>query len=251
MIRIYRAKDYQDLSRKAANILSAQIIMKPDCVLGLATGTSPIGIYEQLAEWYRKGDLDFAEVSTVNLDEYIGLDGAHPQSYRYFMDTNLFRKVNIDRTQTNVPNGLAQDFDAECRRYDELIRSLGGIDMQLLGLGHNGHIGFNEPGGSFEKGTHVVTLSESTIDANSRLFEKKEDVPRGAITMGIKTIMQAGVILLIASGEGKAQIVRDAFWGDITPEVPASILQLHKQLIIVADEAALSKSPVTEDYTVI
>ncbi len=251
MIRIYRAKDYQDLSRKAANILSAQIIMKPDCVLGLATGTSPIGIYEQLAEWYRKGDLDFAEVSTVNLDEYIGLDGTHPQSYRYFMDTNLFRKVNIDRTQTNVPNGLAQDFDAECRRYDELIRSLGGIDMQLLGLGHNGHIGFNEPGGSFEKGTHVVTLSESTIDANSRLFEKKEDVPRGAITMGIKTIMQAGVILLIASGEGKAQIVRDAFWGDITPEVPASILQLHKQLIIVADEAALSKSPVTEDYTVI
>lgn len=251
MISIYKAKDYKELSRKAANIISAQIIMKPSCVLGLATGTSPIGIYNQLAEWYEKGDLDFSEVSTVNLDEYIGLDAANPQSYRYFMNTNLFDRVNIDIHNTNVPNGMAEDLEGECDSYDNLIHVLGGIDLQLLGLGHNGHIGFNEPGESFEKGTHIVDLSPSTIDANSRLFESKKDVPRRAITMGIRTIMQAGIVLLIASGKDKADIVRDAFWGKITPEVPASVLQLHKNLIIVADEDALSKSPVTDNYTVL
>lgn len=251
MISIYRAKDYKELSRKAANIISAQIIMKPSCVLGLATGTSPIGIYNQLTEWYEKGDLDFSEVSTVNLDEYIGLDAANPQSYRYFMNTNLFDRVNIDIHNTNVPNGMAEDLEGECDSYDNLIHVLGGIDLQLLGLGHNGHIGFNEPGESFEKGTHIVDLSPSTIDANSRLFESKEDVPRRAITMGIRTIMQAGIVLLVASGKDKADIVRDAFWGKISPEVPASVLQLHKNLIIVADEDALSKSPVTDNYTVL
>ncbi len=251
MISIYKAKDYKELSRKAANIISAQIIMKPSCVLGLATGTSPIGIYNQLVEWYKKGDLDFSEVSTVNLDEYIGLDATNEQSYRYFMNYNLFDKVNIDKLNTNVPNGMARDLEGECDSYDSLIHSLGGIDLQLLGLGHNGHIGFNEPGESFEKGTHIVDLSESTINANARLFAKKEDVPRRAITMGIRTIMQAGIVLLVASGEDKADIVRDAFWGKITSQVPASVLQLHKNLIIVADEAALSKSPVTDNYTVL
>lgn len=251
MISIYKAKDYKELSRKAANIISAQIIMKPSCVLGLATGTSPIGIYNQLTEWYEKGDLDFSEVSTVNLDEYIGLDAANPQSYRYFMNTNLFDRVNIDIHNTNVPNGMAEDLEGECDSYDNLIHVLGGIDLQLLGLGHNGHIGFNEPGESFEKGTHIVDLSPSTIDANSRLFESKEDVPRRAITMGIRTIMQAGIVLLVASGKDKAYIVRDAFWGKISPEVPASVLQLHKNLIVVADEDALSKSPVTDNYTVL
>lgn len=251
MISIYKAKDYKELSRKAANIISAQIIMKPSCVLGLATGTSPIGIYNQLVEWYKKGDLDFSEVSTVNLDEYIGLDASNEQSYRYFMNYNLFDKVNIDKLNTNVPNGMARDLEGECDSYDSLIHSLGGIDLQLLGLGHNGHIGFNEPGESFEKGTHIVDLSESTINANARLFASKEDVPRRAITMGIRTIMQAGIVLLVASGEDKADIVRDAFWGKITSQVPASVLQLHKNLIIVADEAALSKSPVTDNYTVL
>jgi glucosamine-6-phosphate deaminase len=251
MISIYKAKDYKELSRKAANIISAQIIMKPSCVLGLATGTSPIGIYNQLVEWYKKGDLDFSEVSTVNLDEYIGLDATNEQSYRYFMNYNLFDKVNIDKLNTNVPNGMARDLEGECDSYDSLIHSLGGIDLQLLGLGHNGHIGFNEPGESFEKGTHIVDLSESTINANARLFAKKEDVPRRAITMGIRTIMQAGIVLLVASGEDKADIVRDAFWGKITSQVPASVLQLHKNLIIVADEAALSRSPVTDNYTVL
>ena len=251
MISIYKAKDYKELSRKAANIISAQIIMKPSCVLGLATGTSPIGIYNQLVEWYQKGDLDFSEVSTVNLDEYIGLDATNEQSYRYFMNYNLFDKVNIDKLNTNVPNGMAKDLEGECDSYDSLIHSLGGIDLQLLGLGHNGHIGFNEPGESFEKGTHIVDLSESTINANARLFAKKEDVPRRAITMGIRTIMQAGIVLLVASGEDKADIVRDAFWGKITSQVPASVLQLHKNLIIVADQAALSRSPVTDNYTVL
>lgn len=144
MISIYKAKDYKELSRKAANIISAQIIMKPACVLGLATGTSPIGIYNQLVEWYKKGDLDFSEVSTVNLDEYIGLDASNEQSYRYFMNYNLFDKVNIDKLNTNVPNGMAQDLEGECDSYDSLIHSLGGIDLQLLGLGHNGHIGFKK-----------------------------------------------------------------------------------------------------------
>ena len=240
MIRIYKAKDYNDLSRKAANIISAQIIMKPNCVLGLATGSSPIGTYRQLVDWYKKGDLDFREVHTVNLDEYKGLGGDNKESYRFFMNSNLFDQVNIDKQNTNVPNGLATDAEAECDRYNKLIRQLGGIDLQLLGIGHNGHIGFNEPEEAFEKETHLVTLTESTIEANARLFDKQEEVPRYAFTMGIKSIMQAKKILIIASGEDKAQIMRDAFFGPVTPQIPASILQIHNDLTIVADEAALS-----------
>ena len=240
MIRIYKAKDYNDLSRKAANIISAQIIMKPNCVLGLATGSSPIGTYKQLVDWYKKGDLDFREVHTVTLDEYKGLCGDNKESYRFFMNSNLFDQVNIDKQNTNVPNGLATDAEAECDRYNKLIRQLGGIDLQLLGIGHNGHIGFNEPEEAFEKETHLVTLTESTIEANARLFDKQEEVPRYAFTMGIKSIMQAKKILIIASGEDKAQIMRDAFFGPVTPQIPASILQIHNDLTIVADEAALS-----------
>lgn len=240
MIRIYKAKDYNDLSRKAANIISAQIIMKPNCVLGLATGSSPIGTYRQLVDWYKKGDLDFREVHTVNLDEYKGLGGDNKESYRFFMNSNLFDQVNIDKQNTNVPNGLAADAEEECDRYNKLIRQLGGIDLQLLGIGHNGHIGFNEPEEAFEKETHLVTLTESTIEANARLFDKQEEVPRYAFTMGIKSIMQSKKILIIASGEDKAQIMRDAFFGPVTPKIPASILQIHNDLTIVADEAALS-----------
>lgn len=251
MIRIYKAKDYNDLSRKAANIISAQIIMKPNCVLGLATGSSPIGTYRQLVEWYKKGDLDFREVHTVNLDEYLGIEGQNKNSYRYFMNENLFGAVNIDISNTNVPNGMAKDIAAECLRYNELIRSLGGIELQLLGIGHNGHIGFNEPGTAFEKETHVVNLTDNTIKANSRLFEKKDEVPRQAITMGIKSIMQARKILVIASGEDKAEIVKRAFWGEVTPEIPASILQINKDVTFVADEAALSLAKLSGDYQVI
>ena len=240
-MKIYKAKDYKDMSRKAANIISAQVIMKPNCVLGLATGSTPIGTYDQLVEWYNKGDLDFSEVTTVNLDEYKGLPRTNDQSYYYFMHQHLFDRVNIDPERTNVPNGMEPDAEKECGRYEELIRSLGGVDLQLLGLGHNGHIGFNEPGEAFEKETHCVDLTESTIEANKRFVASADDVPKQAYTMGIKTIMQAKKILIVVNGENKADIVERAFFGPVTPEVPASILQLHNDVTLVGDEAALAK----------
>lgn len=240
-MKIYKAKDYKDMSRKAANIISAQVIMKPNCVLGLATGSTPIGTYDQLVEWYNKGDLDFSEVTTVNLDEYKGLPRTNDQSYYYFMHQHLFDRVNIDPERINVPNGMEPDAEKECGRYEELIRSLGGVDLQLLGLGHNGHIGFNEPGEAFEKETHCVDLTESTIEANKRFFASADDVPKQAYTMGIKTIMQAKKILIVVNGENKADIVERAFFGPVTPEVPASILQLHNDVTLVGDEAALAK----------
>ncbi|MGI5857694.1 MAG: glucosamine-6-phosphate deaminase [Candidatus Merdivicinus sp.] len=236
-MKIYEAHSMGEMSRKAANIISAQVILYPHSVLGLATGSSPIGTYEQLADWYKKGDLDFSEVTTVNLDEYRGLDGSSEQSYRYFMNRHLFSKVNIKLERTHIPNGMAEDVEAECRRYDDLIASLGGIDLQLLGLGHNGHIGFNEPSGAFEKTTHCVDLGESTIQANSRFFERMEDVPRQAITMGIKSIMQAKKILLIVGGEDKKEILHRSLFGPVTPNVPASILQLHPNLTVVSCNA--------------
>ena len=240
-MKIYKAKDYKDMSRKAANIISAQVIMKPNCVLGLATGSTPIGTYDQLVEWYNKGDLDFSEVTTVNLDEYRGLPRTNDQSYYYFMHQHLFDRVNINLDQTNVPNGMEQDSEKECARYEGLIRSVGGVDLQLLGLGHNGHIGFNEPGEAFEKETHCVDLTESTIEANKRFFDSADDVPKQAYTMGIKTIMQAKKILVIVNGAAKADIVERAFFGPVTPEVPASILQMHNDVTLVGDEAALAK----------
>lgn len=242
-MRIYEAKDYQDMSRKAANILAAQVILKPDCVLGLATGSSPIGTYDQLVEGYTRGDLDFSEVKTVNLDEYIGLDHGNEQSYYYFMHSHLFDRINIDPANTNVPDGMAEDIDAECGRYEELIRSLGGVDIQLLGIGRNGHIGFNEPADAFDRMTHCVDLTESTIEANKRFFASADDVPRQAVSMGIGTIMKAKKILLIACGEDKAEAVAKSFFGPVTPEVPASILQFHSDVVVIADTAALSKCP--------
>ncbi len=241
MIRIYKAKDYEDMSRKAANIISAQVIMKPDCVLGLATGSTPIGLYKELVEGYEKGDLDFSEVKTVNLDEYKGLNRENDQSYYYFMHDNLFDHINIPEENTHLPNGMEPDSEKECARYTKLIQSMGGVDLQLLGIGHNGHIGFNEPSESFDKDVHCVNLTQSTIEANKRFFASADDVPKQAYTMGIKTIMQAKKILIVANGEGKADIVRDAFFGPITPQVPASVLQLHNDVTLVADEAALSK----------
>ena len=240
-MRLYRAKDYNDLSRKAANIISAQVIMKPDCVLGLATRSSPPGTYRQLIEWYKKGDLDFSEVKSVNLDEYKGLPKDNDQSYYYFMHQNFFKDININPENTHIPNGMEPDSEKECSRYNQVVSDLGGIDLQLLGLGHNGHIGFNEPDTAFAKMTHCVDLAPSTIEANKRFFASADDVPRQAYTMGIKTIMQARKILLIVSGEDKAQILYDVLNGPITPHVPASILQLHSDVTVVADEAALSK----------
>lgn len=240
-MRMYQAKDYNDLSRKAANIISAQVIMKPNCVLGLATGSTPIGAYRQLVEWYRKGDLDFSEVTTVNLDEYRGLPKKNEQSYYYFMNENLFSKVNIDPSRTFLPDGMEEDTQKACSEYNAIIHSLGGVDLQLLGLGHNGHIGFNEPGIAFETETHCVNLTERTIKANMRFFVSENDVPRQAYTMGIKTIMSAHKILVVVSGEDKAAILKEAFFGPVTPAVPASILQLHQDVTVVADEAALEE----------
>ena len=242
-MRIVRAKDYEDMSRKAGNIIAAQVVAKPDCVLGLATGSTPIGAYKRLVEGYEAGDLDFSQVKTYNLDEYRGLPGTHDQSYRYFMNVNLFDHVNIDKANTHVPDGLAEDYEAACAEYDAAVAAAGGQDLQLLGIGNNGHIGFNEPGDAFVKGTHCVDLTESTIQANSRLFDSIDDVPRQAYTMGIGTIMAAKMVLVMANGEVKAQAVHDMIYGPITPSCQASILQLHPNVVVVADEAALSLCP--------
>ena len=239
-MKIYQEKDYDALSRRAANLISAEVIRKPDCVLGLATGSTPVGTYRQLSAWNQKGDFSFKDVRTVNLDEYLGLPPTHDQSYRYFMNTNLFDHVNIDKARTFVPDGLEPDPQKACAAYNEIIRSHGGIDLQLLGLGRNGHIGFNEPGAAFEKETHCVDLTESTIEANKRFFASEDDVPKQAYTMGIKNIMQAKKILLIAGGEEKAEALKNSLYGPITPSVPASILQLHNDVTVIADEAALS-----------
>lgn len=240
-MRIIKAKDYDQMSRKAANIISAQVIMKPNCVLGLATGGSPLGTYRQLIEWYEKGDVDFSECYSVNLDEYVGLDIQDEQSYVYFMHHNFFDSINIREDHTFIPNGKNMDAEAECAAYDARIASLGGIDLQLLGLGPNGHIGVNEPDTVFTKGTHCVELLDATIQANRRFFNDISEVPRRAYTMGICDIIQAKKVVMIVSGEAKADIVREAFLGPVTPQVPASILQLHPDFTLVADEAALSK----------
>lgn len=241
-MRIYKVKDYEELSRKAADIIAAQIILKPDCVLGLATGSTPIGAYANLVRKYEEGILDFSQVSSVNLDEYKGLDGTNDQSYRYFMNHHLFSKVNIDPANTHVPDGTLPDSTEACEAYNAIIHSYPGIDLQLLGLGHNGHIGFNEPADYFPKETHCVDLAESTIQANKRFFEKEEDVPRQAYTMGVQTIMQAKMVLVVVSGEDKAPILNQVIHGPVTPQVPASILQFHPNAVIVADEAALSQT---------
>lgn len=239
-MNIIKAEDYQNMSRKAANIISAQVILYPNSVLGLATGSTPLGVYKQLIECYNNGNLDFSKVHSVNLDEYCGLSSEHNQSYHYYMRENFFKHINILPSSTHIPNGLASNIDLECRRYDELISDFGGVDLQLLGIGHNGHIGFNEPSEGFDKTTHKVELNKKTIDANSRFFNSIEEMPKYAITMGIKAIMQAKKILLIANGASKAEILYTALFGTITPKVPASILQLHPNLTVIADKEAIS-----------
>lgn len=239
-MRLIVAKDYEDVSRKAANIIAAQVQLKPDCVLGLATGSSPVGTYKQLIAKYESGELDFSQVKTVNLDEYVGLPKDHDQSYAYFMRSNLFDHVNIDQKNCNIPDGMNPDAQAECARYDAVIEAFGGADLQLLGLGPNGHIGFNEPAAAFVKNTNKVELTKETIDANQRFFAKREDVPTHAYTMGIGSIMKAKRVLLVVNGKAKAQAVKDCFFGPICPQAPGSILQLHPDFILIADEEALS-----------
>ena len=239
-MKIVRARDYDDMSRKVANLIAAQVILKPTTILGLATGTTPIGTYQQLIKAYENGDLDFSQVRSYNLDEYRGLTHDDPQSYHFFMNDQLFNHINIDPANVHVPDGSNPDADAACSEYDRMVEEAGYCDLQLLGIGRNGHIGFNEPDEVFSKGTHCVDLTQSTIEANARLFEREEDVPRQAYTMGTQTIMNARMVVVAANGENKAQAVHDMCFGPITPQCPASILQLHPNVVVVADEEALA-----------
>ena len=238
MVKFVKRQDYDQMSRYAAELIAAQIWMKPDCLLGLATGSTPLGIYQKLIEKHQAGLLDFSKVRSVNLDEYCGLSPEHDQSYHYYMRENFFKHINIDPKAAHVPDGMAEDMEAEGEAYDALIEQLGGIDPQLLGIGNTGHIGFNEPEDSFPTGTHRVRLAQKTIDANSRFFASADDVPRYAITMGLRSIMNARKILLVANGASKADIVKQAFFGPVTPQVPASVLQLHPDVTVVVDEEA-------------
>lgn len=232
------ADSAEDMSRKAADVIAERLAEKPSCVLGLATGTTPIGLYACLVEDCAAGKVSFADVTTFNLDEYRGLAPEHDQSYRYFMKKHLFDQVDIDQVRTHVPEGANPDADAVCAAYEEAIQAAGGVELQLLGLGPNGHIGFNEPEGTFPKATHCVDLTESTIEANSRLFDSIDDVPRQAYTMGIGTIMAARSVLVVVEGSHKAEIVKKAFFGPVTPQVPASILQFHPDVTVIVDPAA-------------
>ena len=240
-MKLYVVKDYDEASRGATEIIADQIKEKKNSVLGLATGSSPLGIYKILVEKYNKGEISFKDISTVNLDEYKGLNALDKNSYHYYMNENLFSKVDINPKNVNIPDGMALDAEEYCKKYEAIIESLGGIDLQLLGLGENGHIGFNEPGTPFTERTHLVDLTESTIQANSRLFAKIEDVPRQAFSMGIATIMSAKKILLIATGAQKSDALAKVVNGEVTTEVPGSVLQNHMDVIIICDEAAASK----------
>lgn len=239
-MRIICAKDYKEMSEMAADIIGAQVLLKPDAVLGLATGSTPIGTYEELVRRYEAGRLDFGKIKTVNLDEYRGLTRDNDQSYYYFMHSHLFDHININKNNTKVPDGMEPDALKAGQDYENIIKNYGGIDLQLLGLGNNGHIGFNEPGDEFIDKTHVVDLTESTIEANKRFFASIDDVPKQAYTMGIGSIMRAKRVLMVVNGKGKAEIVKEAFFGPITPKVPASILQLHNDFIMIGDVEALS-----------
>lgn len=240
-MEIIRAHDYADMSAKAAELIAAELLLKPDCVLGLATGSTPLGIYESLANKVAAGSVSFSRAQSINLDEYVGLGADDRQSYAYFMRENLFKKVDFADGANNIPNGTASDIDAECSRYDALVERLGGIDLQLLGLGPNGHIGFNEPSDTFEPNTHLVELTDETIAANARFFGEGEHQPTRALTIGVRAIMQSKTVLLAVSGRSKAQALRDALFGPITPALPASILQLHPRLFVFADRDAMSE----------
>lgn len=237
-IRVY--KDADSIGAAAATLFAACVTQKPDCVLGLATGSSPIPTYRKMAELYRDGAVDYSGVTTYNLDEYVGLDHAHDQSYYYFMMENLFRHINVKAENIHVLSGIAPDPEQECRDYESAIAASGGIDLQILGIGRNGHIAFNEPADSFAPVTHIVELTESTIDANKRFFASADDVPRRALTTGIGTIMKARAIVLIATGADKAEAIRAMAKGPVTPRCPASILQFHPNVTVMADEAAAS-----------
>lgn len=240
-MNIIICNDKKEFNEKASQILASQIKQKPDTVLGLATGSTPVGMYHQLIKMYQNKEIDFEQVKTFNLDEYVGLDENHPQSYHAFMYQNLFDHVNVKKENIHLPDGQASNLEQECADYEKKISEAGGIDFQVLGIGHNGHIGFNEPKTPFESQTHVVDLDQRTIEANSRFFDSIDQVPRKALSMGIKTIMQAKRIMLMATGADKAEIIAKALQGPVDPDVPASVLQLHPYLTVILDKEAASK----------
>lgn len=239
-MRIYVSKDYEEMSKKAANIVAAQIYLKPNSVIGLATGSTPLLMYKELVRLHKEEGLDFSEVTTFNLDEYIGLPEEDVNSYHYYMFNHFFEHINIKRENIHIPDGMASDIDTECENYERMIMAHGGIDLQVLGIGKNGHIGFNEPDVKFETATHKVRLDEETINANARFFDHIDQVPKYAVSMGIKTIMHAKKVLLLANGSTKAEAVFKSVYGGITPETPASILQVHQDVTIVLDEGGAS-----------
>lgn len=240
-MRIIVVENYEEMSKKAAAMMASQIILKPESVLGLATGDTPLGMYKELIRMYNENMIDFSKVKTFNLDEYYGLGKDSNQSYNYYMTNNLFKHINIDKENINIPNGMAKNIEEECISYEKRIKEAGGIDIQVLGIGVNGHIGFNEPDVNFEAETHLVNLDEKTIESNSRFFKCIEEVPTKAISMGIKTIMHSKKIVLLANGASKADAIAKTVNGKISPEVPASILQLHQDVAIIVDKEAASK----------
>lgn len=249
-MRILVCKNYDEMSKKAAQMILSQVTLKPNSVLGLATGSTPIGMYKELVKMYNEKLIDFSEVSTFNLDEYYNLPKTSDQSYDYFMRVNLFNHINVKNENIHIPNGMASNVELECETYDKQIKESGGVDIQVLGIGHNAHIGFNEPTINFERGTHLVDLKESTIEANARFFEKIEDVPKKAITMGTGSIFKARKIMLLACGDSKADAIYNTVYGKVIPEVPASILQFHNDIVLILDEAAASQlNP--EDYKLV
>lgn len=239
-MRIIVEKDYHAMSKKAALMVASQITLKPDSNLGLATGGTPLVMYDKLIEMYREDEIDFSEVQTFNLDEYCGLEADHPNSYHYYMNDNFFKEINIKKEKIHIPDGNAEDFDKECRDYEESIKNARGIDLQILGIGSNGHIGFNEPAESLNVATELVDLTEETIAANSRYFESEAEVPKKAISMGMATILKADRIVLLASGKNKAEAIKKAVSGKISTQEPASLLQSHPQITILLDQEAAS-----------
>lgn len=240
-MKIIKVTDYDEMSSKACELVVDKIKKASNPILGLATGSTPEGLYKRIIEKYKQGEVSFENVTTFNLDEYVGLAGDDPNSYRYFMNEKLFKHVDISPDKTFVPNGVAQDLEAECENYEQFIQDVGGIDLQVLGLGTNGHIAFNEPGTSFDSRTSVVDLTQETLEANRRFFNSIDEVPTQALSMGIGSIIEAKEIILLASGEAKAEALAEVINGKVTEDLPGSILQKHDHVTIIADEAALSQ----------
>jgi glucosamine-6-phosphate deaminase len=239
-VKLVIVKDYNDMSKQAAKLIAEEVTRNPKTVLGLATGGTPVGMYRELVSLHQQDGVDFSQAQSFNLDEYVGLPSLHPQSYRTYMNENLFAHINLPAEKTHVPQGDAEDLEAECKRYEQAIAQAGGIDIQVLGIGNNGHIGFNEPGSTKDTTTRVVALTQSTMEANARYFDSIQEVPTQAVSMGIQTILGAKKIILLASGEAKAQAVSQMLEGELTADVPASLLQLHPDVTVIVDEEAAS-----------